>query len=98
MFITEEHAPIRDIRVSDRNCPWFNADLKTLMRSRDRLKKAAVSTKSETLMESYREARNRVNSLNNSLKKKLYKGVISQNGGNTKETWERANDLLEKRK
>ena len=37
--IIEKHAPTRDIRVSDRNCPWVNADLKALMKSRDCLKK-----------------------------------------------------------
>ena len=47
------------------------------MKSRDRLKKAAVRTKSEILMRSYREARNRVNSLSNSLKKKFYNDRIS---------------------
>ena len=67
------------------------------MKSRDILKKAAVSTKSETLMRSYRETRNRVNSLNNSLKKKFYNDRISQHSGNMKETWKLANELLKKR-
>ena len=83
--IIEKHAPTRDIKVLDRNCPWVNADLKALMKSRDRLKKAAVSTKSDTLMRSYRGARNRVNSLNNSLKKKFYNDRISQHSGNVME-------------
>ena len=95
--ILEKHAPTRDIRVLDRNCPWVNADLKALMKSRDRLRKAAVSTKSDTLMRSYRGARNRVNSLNNSLKKKFYNDRISQHSGNVMETWKIANDLLKKR-
>ena len=95
--IIERHALIKDIRVSDRNCPWVNADLKSFMKSRDRLKKAAVSTKSETLMNSYREARTRVNSLSQSLKKKFYSDRISEHNGNMKETWKLANDLLKKR-
>ena len=94
--IVEKHAPIRDIRVSDRNCPWVNADLKALMKSRDRLKNAEVSTKSETLLRSCREARNRVNSLDNCLKKKFYNNRISQHRGNMRETWKIANDLLKK--
>ena len=95
--IIEKHAPTRDIRVLDRNCPWVNADLKALMKSRDRLRKAAVSTKSDTLIRSYRGARNRVNSLNNSLKKKFYNDRISQHSGNVMETWKIANDLLKQR-
>ena len=98
LSIIGKHAPVRDIRVSERNCPWVNVDLKALMKSRDRLKKAAVSTKSETLMRSYREARNRVNSLNNSLKKKFYNDRISQHSGNMKETWKIANDLKKRSK
>ena len=41
--IIEKHAPIRDIKVSDKIWPWFNDELKDLMKSRDRLKKAAVN-------------------------------------------------------
>ena len=67
--IIEKLAPIRDIRVSDRTYPWANAELKAMMKSRDRLKKATVSNKLETLMRSSREARNKVISLNNSVKK-----------------------------
>ena len=44
--IIEKPAPTSDIRISDRNCPRVNADLKALMKSRDRLK----SSKSDTLM------------------------------------------------
>ena len=96
-FFIEKYAPIRDIRVSDRNCPWVNSELKAMMKSRDRLKKAAVSAKSESLMRSYREARNKVNSLKISRKKNYYKDRISQHSGNMKETWKITNDLLNKR-
>ena len=48
-------------------------------------------------MRSYRKARNRVNSLNNSLKKKFYNDRISQHSGNMKETWKITNDLLKTR-
>ena len=77
-FIREKHAPIRDITVSDRNCPWVNSELKAMMKSRDRQKKAADGAKSKTLMRSYREDRNKVNSLDISLKKNYYKDRISQ--------------------
>ena len=39
--IIEKHATIRQMRVSEKYCPWINEDLKKLMRSRDKLKKAA---------------------------------------------------------
>ena len=65
--IIEKYSPIRYIRGSDRNCPWVNSEVKAMEGSRYRLKKAAVSAKSNTLMHSYREARDKVNSLNISL-------------------------------
>ena len=41
--IIEKHTPIRDIRLSDRNCPWVNTDLKALVKSRDRLKRRQLA-------------------------------------------------------
>ena len=90
--IIEKHAPIRQMRVSKKYCPWINEDLKKLMRSRDKLKKAANKTKSEILMNSYKHVRNQVNSLNVQFSNK----IISQEG-NMKETWRTLNQILNKR-
>ena len=62
---------LRDIRVADKNCPWVNDELKSLMKYRDRLKKAAIKAKSETLLPSFKQARNIVNSLSILLKKEI---------------------------
>ena len=53
--VREKHAPIRKIRVSDRNCPWINKELKLLMKSRDKLKKTAIEHKSQVLMAIYKK-------------------------------------------
>lgn len=37
--IIEKHAPLRQVRVSERYCPWVNANLNGLIRTRERLKK-----------------------------------------------------------
>ena len=37
--VIEKHAPTRDMRVSDRNSPWINTEIKLLMKSRDKIKK-----------------------------------------------------------
>ena len=57
----EKHTPLREMCVSEKYCPWINRDLKNLMRTRDRLKTAAVKTKSTIIMDSYRQVRNWVN-------------------------------------
>ena len=41
----EKYAPIREMRVSDRNCPWLNSDLKALLKPKDKLKTADVKHK-----------------------------------------------------
>ena len=53
LFI-DKHAPFRDIRVSEKYCPWINSKLKNLMILRDRLKKAAIKKKPQAQMSAYR--------------------------------------------
>ena len=69
--IMEKHAPKSEIRVSDRYSQWIMSELKSLMISRDRLKKAAAHHKSPTMMCSYKAIRNRVNGLNIKLKSSI---------------------------
>ena len=70
--IIEMHAPMREMRISDKNSPWIKSELKSLMISRDRQKKAAVKHKSPTMMCSYKAICNRVNGLNIKLKITLF--------------------------
>ena len=74
------------MRVSEKYCPWINKDLKDLMRTRDRLKQAAVKRNSQILMASYRQVRNKVNSLNIQLKKQYFSNRIFACQGNMKDS------------
>ena len=67
------------------------------MQSRNKLKKAASKSKSQLLMDSYRQVRNKINSMNIQLKKKYFTDKISENQGNMKESWKAVNELLGKR-
>ena len=67
------------------------------MRTRDKLKKSAVKSKSPILMDSYRQIRNKVNALNVLLKKQYYTNRISACKGNMKESWKVINELHNKR-
>ena len=96
-FVIEKHAPLKEIRVSERYCPSIGKDLKSLMRTRDRLKTAALKSKSRVLMDAYRQTRNRVNSLNIQLKRQYFSAKISECKGNMKESWKTVNELLNKR-
>ena len=37
-LIIEKHAPLIEMRVSEKYCPWIDKDLRDLMRTRDKLK------------------------------------------------------------
>ena len=60
-LIIDKHSPIAEMRVSEKFCPWIDKDL--------RLKKAATKRKSPILMDSYRQIRNKINTLNVQRKK-----------------------------
>ena len=66
------------------------------MKTRDRLKTAALKSKSKILVDAYRQARNRVNSLNIQPKRRYF-SKISECKGNMKESWKTINELLNKR-
>ena len=85
-MIIEKHAPIVEMRVSEKYCPWIDKDLRDLMRTRDELKKSAVKSKFPILMDSYRQIRNKVNALNVLWKKQYYTNRISACKGNMKES------------
>ena len=71
-LMIEKHASLRQIRVSEKYCPLMNADLKRLIRTRDRLKRYAVKHKSQVIMSSYKQWRNQVNTQNAMLKKAIF--------------------------
>ena len=67
-----KHALLSQIRVFEKCSPWINSEIETLKRTRDRLKKTAVKSKSSALTRSYRKARNVTNNFNTQFKKKHY--------------------------
>ena len=95
--VIEKHAPVQTMRVSDKYCPCVNADRRALIKSRDKLKLAASKNKSTLLMSSYRNLRNKINSLNTKLKRQYFATRVSMFKGNMKETWKTIKLLLNKR-
>ena len=58
-LVIEMHAPLQDMRVSNKYSPWLNSDFRKLSRQRDRIKTAAVKCKSAILMDAYKQLRNK---------------------------------------
>ena len=96
-LIIEKHAPMTVMRVSEKYCPWIDKDLKKFMQTKDKLKQATAKRKSQFLMDSYRQVRNKVNVLNIQLKKQYYTNKISACQGNMKGSWKTINEILNKR-
>ena len=96
-LIIEKHAPLRERRASDKFAPWLTPDLMNMFRTRDRLKAAAIKSKSVLLMEAYKEIWNKANALNTRLKKSYFTDKIHSCEGNIKETWTTINKLINKR-
>ena len=76
-LILEKHAPLRFRRASEKFCPWLTKDFKCLSATRDRLKLAAVRSKSKIFMDAYKQTRNRVNRLNTDLKRDYFTNMIA---------------------
>ena len=96
-LIIDKHAPLCEMRVSEKYCPWIDRDLRDLMRTRDKLKKSVVKSKSAPLLDSHRHVSNKVNALNTQQKKEYCNDKISAYKGNMKESWKTINELLNKR-
>ena len=96
-LIIDKHVPLCELRVSEKYCPWIDRDLRDLMRTRDKLKRSTVKSKSALLRDSYRQFRNKVNSLNTQQKKEYYNNKILLCKGNMKGSWKTINELLNKR-
>ena len=95
--LIEKHVPYRELRVSEKYCPWVTLQLKNLIRKRDNLKRAAIKSKSTTLMTAYKNVRNQATSLNRELEKQNFAEKIAKEKGNMKGTWKIINQLVNKR-
>ena len=71
-IIIEKYAPMKTMKVSDRSIPWLTTEFKKLARTRDKLKAAAVKSKSTILMESYKQVRNNVNNQTKNSRKNIF--------------------------
>ena len=96
-LIQEKHAPIRNNRVSETFSPWLIKDFHTLSATRDRIRKLAVKSKSQILMQAYRQIRNRVNKMNLDLKREFFTKKISSYAGDVKGSWKVINQVLNKK-
>ena len=60
--ICDEHAPWKQVIVSNKSVPWITNDIRYEMNGRFKLYKTAIMTKSSTSRQEYKKARNEVTS------------------------------------
>ena len=68
-----------------------------MCKTRDKLKKQAIRSKSELLMQAYRHIRNQVNKLNEKLKREYFTNKIASCEGDLKSTWKTINNVSNKK-
>ena len=85
-LVVEKHAPLIERRVSDKSTPWLNPEIKKMFRTRDKLKTAAIKSRSNILLKAYKQVRNRTNAMNSKLKKEYFTDEIHSCEGNMKDT------------
>ena len=95
-LILDKHAPLRERRVSEKFCPWLTKDLKLMSAARDKLKKQAVRSNSEILMQAHRQMHNKVNKLNTESKREYFSNKIASHNGDLKNAWKTINLVLNK--
>ena len=68
-----------------------------MCKARDKLKKQAIRSKSDVLMQSYRDIRNKVNKMNGELKREYFTHKIASCESDLKKTWRTINNVLNKK-
>ena len=96
--ICERHAPFGYQRLKQRDNPWFDKDLQSLIYKRDYFHKKAVKFKNQEYWEKYRVLRNMVTSQIKKAKRQYYTANIKANKGKSKEMWSTLNHVLPSKK
>ena len=59
--VLDKHAPLKQKKIRSNKIPWITSKIKSLINTRDKLKRKAVRSKSEVDWINYKTARNQVN-------------------------------------
>ena len=94
--VSDTHTPLQHRKVKSYKvpCSWLTSNIKELINTRDKLKRKAIITKSETDWKNYKLARNRTNIEIRKVKSECYCWRIADQNSNLKEAWKTINNLL----
>jgi hypothetical protein len=95
--ICDKHAPLRHMRVKNRNNPWIDNDVLEKMYERDHKHRKAVSSKDNELWNQYKCLRNEVTALIRQKKKEYYVSKL-ETSKTSKEMWSVMNSIVPNKK
>ncbi len=85
--ISNKHAPIKEVRVKDRNNPWMSTDIIKMMYERDYIHQQACKSKDHGLFQKYKALRNKVTNCITKAKRDYYENEINSNKNDSRKTW-----------
>ena len=86
--VIDRHAPMRKVRVKQKESPWMTSEILAMIRDRDKLKIKAKRSKLSSDWEHYKKARNSVTSRIRHVKRQFISNKIQTAGTSTKEIWQ----------
>ena len=91
--VLDKHAPLQQKKIRSNKIPWITSKIKSLINTRDKLKRKAVISKSEVDWINYKTARNQVNIELRNAKQNYYSTKIAGQKCNPKKAWKSINNL-----
>ena len=94
--VLNKHAPLQHKKTKSSKVPWITNKVKCLITTRNKLKRKAITTKTETDRSNYKKIKNQVNVDLRNAKKNYYSSKIANQKQNPKKAWKSINELLGK--
>ena len=89
--LAKECIPCKEVTIRPNDKPWYDSEIRTASRKRDRLRNKAAKSGTTQDWQTYKKIRNKVNNLKNHAKKKFYSNIestiIEAKNTNPKQYW-----------
>jgi exonuclease III len=92
--ISDKHAPIKKIRVKQRNNPWVTPEIVKQMYYRDSLHRKATNNKNVDLWNQYKSVRNQITREIKVNRKGYYDNIIDEHKTNPRKFWQKLTKIV----
>ena len=98
----DECIPSKDVLIRPNDKPWYNSEIRSHSRQRDKLKTKALKTNKTDDWTKYKHARNKVNNLKKYAKEQYFSNmedsIVDSNKNNPKLYWKLLKQLVKSNK